>query len=335
MRKYFLSIFIVLFLSFDCYAAILSGSISGLLGCETPSPPTNVSVSLSSDTTFTVTWTKSAEATNYDVKYGTSSGSYTTTVSNVGDVATYEATGLTEFSPYYIVIVAKNSCGSSNNSSEVKNIWVGKVGIWKLASQTWTDSSGSGYTLTSVNSVGQVTGHDSTANAASGYTASSSQRLYIGDNAGLSITGSITISAWIYWTGTGTQVFMDKCSSQYSYYFLINSNNLVAALSSDGSNLVYASGSTTLSTSTWYHVALVYNGTDIRLYLNGSLDSNGSSNPQSYSSGIYDNASDLSIGGQAGANFFTGRVDDVGIWNTSKTATEISYLNQLGDNFVK
>ncbi len=89
-------------------------------------PPTTVT-SLSAtagDTQVVLNWTKptagadSDLATNYDVIWATDSGfTSPTTISDIGDVATYTHTGRTNGTAYYYKIVAKNVAGSVQSSS--------------------------------------------------------------------------------------------------------------------------------------------------------------------------------------------------------------------------
>lgn len=54
----------------------------------------------------------------YKVKYGTSSGSYTTTI-DVGNVTSYTVTSLTNGTLYYFIVVAYNAAGDGSNSNEL------------------------------------------------------------------------------------------------------------------------------------------------------------------------------------------------------------------------
>lgn len=64
-----------------------------------------------------LTWGAVAGVTGYKVKYGTTSGTYATTL-DVGNVTSYSATGLTNGKTYYFVVTAYNSTGTSANSNE-------------------------------------------------------------------------------------------------------------------------------------------------------------------------------------------------------------------------
>ena len=86
----------------------------------------------------------------------------------------------------------------------------------------------------------------------------------------------------------------------------------------------------TLSTNTWYHVALTNSTSDgrLRIYINGSLN-----NTENWSSGGYGLTSTTNIiglgaslwnGGDSPTNFFDGQISDVRLWKTERTANEIN-----------
>ncbi len=73
--------------------------------------------------TLKLTWNASAspEVTSYIVAYGTSSGSYTTTI-NVGNQTSYTVTGLTAGARYYFAVQAVSPGGTSSFSNQVSSI---------------------------------------------------------------------------------------------------------------------------------------------------------------------------------------------------------------------
>lgn len=212
-------------------------------------------------------------------------------------------------------------------------------GKWRLSNQAYTDGSGNGYTLTSAGTPAAATGHAGDANGAANLNGSS-KYLYIADAsaANLDITGSITLSAWIKPSAIGGGLYhmiVSKlpASGNYSYDFYIDPNGkLNCRLSNNGTALTTCTGATALSASTWYHVAAVYDGTDIRLYLNGSLDCT----PVSYTSGIYNSTADFCVGIAADKTSHTinGLVDDVAVWNRALSASEVAALYNLVEDFA-
>jgi hypothetical protein len=90
------------------------------------------------------------------------------------------------------------------------------------------------------------------------------------------------------------------------------------------------SGSTTLTIGTWYHVAGVYDGVTMKVYVNGRLDGT-----LSQTGTIdYGTSLDLTIGRdsayQAGATeSMNGSLDDLSIWNRPLSPTEVASLYNL------
>lgn len=78
----------------------------------------SISVTVLSDSSVQVSWTNPAGGSTYDVKYGTASGTYTTTLSNQTSPVT--VTGLSSGSEYFFVVDAKNSVGNGTTRSSAE-----------------------------------------------------------------------------------------------------------------------------------------------------------------------------------------------------------------------
>jgi len=88
-------------------------------GPPTSPPPTPTGLSASAgDRQVSLSWNASAGATSYNVKRGTTSGSYDTTFNVVG-ATSYLDTSVANGSTYYYVVSAVNSVGPSGNSTQV------------------------------------------------------------------------------------------------------------------------------------------------------------------------------------------------------------------------
>jgi hypothetical protein len=95
-------------------------------------------------------------------------------------------------------------------------------------------------------------------------------------------------------------------------------------------------GNTTLSTSTWYHLVIVhtpYDGvnSNVTFYVNGSNDG----------TGIFDAGTSSDVANQyIGTNttfggFFSGIIDEIGIWNKALKSSEVEELYNEGNGNQK
>ena len=94
----------------------------------------------------------------------------------------------------------------------------------------------------------------------------------------------------------------------------------------DGSTVV--KGSTILLENTWYHLVGVYDGSELKIYLNGNLDGT-----LSYPGAFPTSNNYLAIGrlGTVNAEYFDGTIDEVKIYNKTLTGTQISTLYNGGE----
>ena len=168
----------------------------------------------------------------------------------------------------------------------------------------------------------------------------SSQSLVHNDNASFDITGNLTIEAWIKPNSLTDSWVVSKWADSVggggSYEFGINGTGIKCAVS-DGSNFDNEAVTATLYAGSWNHIAMTYStaGT-VKFYLNGIQ---AGSDQTTTSTSINNSPTKFRIGGNTnssgdGANFFDGLIDDVRVWNTVRTATEIAenYNKQLVGN---
>jgi len=144
------------------------------------------------------------------------------------------------------------------------------------------------------------------------------------------VTGSKTLSAWIY---------VDEASYQAKDYYIISDrivpddgfvvtlngiNSLIYFTQYDGSAHPVNSGTTTVPLKTWTHVAAVFDGVNGHIYINGVLCNSAAFNDNDAS------ASPLTIGvngdNPTSATNFKGRIDEVRIYKRVLTANEIKSL---------
>lgn len=139
--------------------------------------------------------------------------------------------------------------------------------------------------------------------------------LRMDNNSTINLTSSLTVEAWIDPTSLKNCSILNKTSS--------SSNGYELAITSAGKVTFRINGTTLTSNQsylagTWTHIAVTFNSSsgDMKIYINGVLDINSTT-----SSSLSSNIQKLKIAGDT--NFFNGSLDEIRLWNTARTETQI------------
>jgi hypothetical protein len=127
---------------------------------------------------------------------------------------------------------------------------------------------------------------------------------------------NFTLSAWIYPESYNTGSII---RNDHDYNLFLNEDNQLQAEAFKSSVFNYETGNSSLLINSWYHVATVWNGSDLKIYINGILD-------QSIMSSQYFNIypAPLWIGRSPYYDQpFQGLIDEVCIWNVALTQQQI------------
>lgn len=211
----------------------------------------------------------------------------------------------------------------------------GLVGYWKMdesssgATQTdRSDSSGNGTTLTDVNTTASGTGKFS---KGADFESTNSEYLFAGDNTSLSITGSLTLSAWIRpeSVAAGLYNIIAKWDGTNESYRLLQDGDEIRLELDSAGNFVETSASN-LATSTWYHIVGVYDSTNAsaKIYVNG-LEA-ATTTTGTIPSSIGDDTGRFHIGAEdsttSPVNFYDGIIDEVRVYNRALSSSEVHKL---------
>ena len=208
----------------------------------------------------------------------------------------------------------------------------GIVAWWK-GEGTATDSAGTNNgTLTNeatyaLGVVGQAFSFDGT----NGYAS-------VPDSASLDLTGPLAIEGWILLNKVNetsySKVILWKgiqgATTKTSPYALaVGTNNALSFSIGNGSSYNEVEGKTALTTNIWYHVAGVADGLQMWLYLNGVEEAvtNQTIVPynSSYSLRIGNSGWDTPV-----LNHFSGRVDELGLYNRALSSNEVATIYAAG-----
>lgn len=158
----------------------------------------------------------------------------------------------------------------------------------------------------------------------------------------LNPTSQVTLAAWVNENNlnnacsiAGTWDDVDGNLRTYSLYPLQQSawgstyHPFAFAISNTGSNYPAAYGPATnfISPHTWYFLTGTFDGTNIKLYVNGAL-----TQTTSAPGAIYTNSKPFLIGQQlecGGIHYFNGSISNVQLYNYALTASQVSQLYQM------
>lgn len=210
------------------------------------------------------------------------------------------------------------------------------TGVWHLGetgnsnADGYADATGNAAHAQGTNFGG---GNEAAATIGNGQTFAyaSSRKITVktGAEANFDITSAITVSAWINITSWNViwQAIVTK--GEGSWRIARNAGNGTLNFACNGlTTNTSITGGTTLSTGTWYYVTGVYDGSNLRMYLNGASDATALAATGSIST----TNSNVMIGENEGATgrFFNGPMDEVRVENTARSANwiKLSYETQ-------
>ncbi|MFC7590556.1 LamG-like jellyroll fold domain-containing protein [Nonomuraea antimicrobica] len=179
------------------------------------------------------------------------------------------------------------------------------------------DASGHGNAGTAANTAWTVTGKYGQALSFNG----TSSWVTVADSGSLRLTDGMTVEAWVRpssVTGWRT-VVMKEFGADLAYAIMGSGSSGPGAFihTTSGAN---APASANLPLNTWSHVAATYDGSTLRMFVNGAQVA---TNPTT--GALRTGTSPLRIGGNSGSGeYFSGLIDEVRIYNKALTPAQIA-----------
>ena len=210
---------------------------------------------------------------------------------------------------------------------------------------SWINNPADDNDLTNNGATGSTDTPISVSTQSANLVASSNACLQGPNSSSLRPTGNFTVESWVKFTsmpGGGNYPKLFQSYSQNSGIAGIalgvsgDSNKAFLTVgkatgTSQGTDFQQVIGSTVLTTGTWYHIAGVYNGSTIELFVNGVSDGSvsWSGNP-GYATSNYVRIGCANTTG-TDLYFLNGNVDEVRVWNVARTQQQLStnYQNEL------
>ena len=208
----------------------------------------------------------------------------------------------------------------------------GLVGYWtfdgnKIAGVTAYDSGSGGNNGTITNgpmpSIGKV-GQALTFDGSDDY-------VDLGTSASLTPSSAMTVSAWIYntkpWDNNDTLISTDS-GGTVPYRIRLDSGTGRPSFTINTSGGATITGNTVMATSTWYHLTAVYDGSFIKLYVNGESDAT----PVSQTGTLSSNGTSVFVGARPSPiqDYFSGKIDDLRLYSRALGDDEVRALYNMG-----
>ncbi|MDP3640809.1 MAG: LamG-like jellyroll fold domain-containing protein [Nanoarchaeota archaeon] len=154
-------------------------------------------------------------------------------------------------------------------------------------------------------------------------------RIDVASSPTLNITDGMAIALWVNLARTthaGWNYFVYDTGFKYEFgIYATDMKPRFKPYNTAGTGFEVAAANA-LMADRWYHVVTMRNGTGVNLYVNGMLEAS----RNDFSGELRGNAEPVRIGGDTGAGYFNGTLDEVAIWNRSLSAQEITDLYTRG-----
>ena len=296
-----------------------------------PTAPASLTATPTSPTQVNLSWaaaTDNVAVTGYRIErcQGATCTNFTQIAAPTGTGTTYNDTTAVANTTYRYRVRATDAATNLGPYSPIANATTptappaGLVAAYSFNEGTGTtvaDASGTGNGGTIGTATWSNLGKSGNALSFDGTSA----RVTIPDAPSLRLTTAMTLEAWVFPT-TKSAVWRDVIFKGDNNYFLMSSTNASSRPAAGGTFLgtnVYLTGQTPLKSNTWTHLTATYDGTTLRLYVNGTQVSS-----VARTGTLATSSNPLNIGGDTiYTQYFAGRIDDVRIYNTARSAAQI------------
>ncbi len=147
----------------------------------------------------------------------------------------------------------------------------------------------------------------------------------------------MTVEAWVNHDGNSDEnaVILQKGANSDGYMLRLEGTGSSVAASFTVGDITNGGPRVTTNSSIpanqWTHIAATYDGTDLKIFVNGSLDAT-----DSETRSIDANTHPFLIGATNAldGNFYSGELDEIRVWNVARSESEISdnYYKELNGN---
>jgi fibronectin type 3 domain-containing protein len=310
----------------------VAATTQAIIDTLAPTDPTGLTASVVDSGQINLAWTASTDnvaVTGYRVERCLGAGCINFVQVAAPTSPSFSNTSLTASTSYSFRVRAADAAGNlSGYSSVVSATTAGLPPPGTGLVLAYSFNAGSGTTVIDASS----NGNNGTINGATWSTQGryggalsfngTSNMVVIPNSASLNLSAGMTLQAWIMPTAvqSGWRTVMQR---EVDAYFLNASNDNGPLIPSGGGHIgdqvQWVSGSTASPVNAWTHLAMTYDGAQMRLYVNGVLAAG-----QTATGPIQTNSNALRIGGNVPyGEFFQGLIDEVRVYNRALSQAEI------------
>ena len=236
------------------------------------------------------------------------------------------------------------SASTGSNSQPYFDNVVGLVGYWNMNESSWNGTSGEVKDMSVNGNNGTAAGNATTTSSGqysnAGTFNGTGDYVSVADSGTLFEPAAITVEGWAKLASGATNNYYAIVNNQgtgdcnykgYTLQFQNSTSSLIFGIignDGQGHTAQYTNGSS--YAGSWIHVTGTFDGSNVKLYINGVLLAT-----TPYSGFMLTNIGNFYIGIKStcpfGASAFNGNLDDVKIYNTARSATQIlnDYNNRL------
>lgn len=149
----------------------------------------------------------------------------------------------------------------------------------------------------------------------------------------LEFSNAITVAVWIKPTAVGRRTIVSKGSPD-GFFLRTETNGKIEFrfnANTNGTQFRVLSNQSYPTNGTWMHVAVTFDGTRSTMYINGVQDNTASYSP----SVIRPNTTNLQIGAWDGINRYSGDLDDLRLYSSVLSASEVLNLVNSGQQAMR
>lgn len=149
------------------------------------------------------------------------------------------------------------------------------------------------------------------------------------------VGASFSVSMWIMRDTLGSTGFIyakDDGIANDDIQFRVTSHSTDVFRFNLGNtiNAIFTADTTTaLSSGVWYHVVCTFNGTTMKIYLNGNEEGTDTFSGTRVAAG-----SETYLARRGNGDYFDGKIDEVGMWSRELTSSEVTELYNSGNGLA-